>query len=67
GEVGGPFKGDGGAYIIQLTSKKDPGVAANLETFKRFYKHTAISSIPTYLMSSLKKNYKLKDNRVTFF
>ncbi|MEO6189379.1 MAG: peptidylprolyl isomerase, partial [Saprospiraceae bacterium] len=42
GEVGGPFKGDGGAYIIQLTSKKDPGVAANLETFKRFYKHTAI-------------------------
>ncbi|NOT38189.1 MAG: hypothetical protein HOP11_12520, partial [Saprospiraceae bacterium] len=57
GQIGGPYKGDGGAYIIQLTSKTDPGVAANLETFKRFYKHPAINTISTHLMASLKKSY----------
>ncbi|MEP7195951.1 MAG: peptidylprolyl isomerase [Saprospiraceae bacterium] len=67
GQVGGPYKGDGGAYILQLTSKTDPGVAANLETFKRFYKHPAVNTIPTYLMQGLKKSYKLKDNRTTFY
>lgn len=67
GQVGGPYKGDGGAYIIQLTSKKDPGVASNLETFKRFYRHPAVNTISTHLMAALKKNYKLNDNRSTFY
>ena len=67
GQVGGPYKGDGGAYIIQLTSKKDPGVASNLETFKRFYKHPAFNTASSNMMLSLKKTYKLKDNRNTFF
>ncbi|NOT36336.1 MAG: hypothetical protein HOP11_03035, partial [Saprospiraceae bacterium] len=53
--------------LFQLTSKTDPGVAANLETFKRFYKHPAINTISTHLMASLKKSYKLKDNRATFY
>ncbi len=67
GQVGGPYKGESGAYIIQLTNKKDPGVASNLETFKRFFKHPAVNTISTHLMASLKKGYKLKDNRATFF
>ncbi len=67
GQVGGPYKGESGAYIIQLTSKKDPGVASNLETFKRFYKHPAANTVASNLMLSLKKSYKLKDNRTTFY
>jgi len=67
GQVGGPYQGESGAYIIQLTSKKDPGVASNLETFKRFYKHPAMNTISKYLMASLKNSYKLKDNRSNFF
>ncbi|HMW37772.1 MAG: peptidylprolyl isomerase [Saprospiraceae bacterium] len=67
GQVGGPYKGESGAYIVQLTSKKDPGVSSSLETFKRFYKHPAYNTAPTNLIASLKKSYKVKDNRSTFY
>ncbi len=67
GQIGGPYRGESGAYIVQLTSKQDPGVASNLETFKRFYKHPAMNTAGNNLMLSLKRSYKIKDNRYTFY
>ncbi|MBK8402607.1 MAG: peptidylprolyl isomerase [Saprospiraceae bacterium] len=67
GNIGGPYRGESGVYVAKLLDVTTPGKAANLENFRRFYKHTASSTCMSYLVQSLKKNYKVKDMRSKFY
>ena len=64
GNIGGPYRGESVAKLLDVTT---PGKVANLENFRRFYKHTASSTCMSYLVQSLKKNYKVKDMRSKFY
>lgn len=67
GQFGGPFRGENGVYFAQMINMKDPGKSSNIESFRRFYKHTAFYTSMSYMMQALKKNYKVKDNRSKFY
>ncbi|MBK9270778.1 MAG: peptidylprolyl isomerase [Saprospiraceae bacterium] len=67
GEVGGPYRGENGVYFVKMINIKDPGKSSNIESFRRFYRHTAIYTSMNYMTQALKKNYKVKDDRSKFF
>lgn len=62
-----PIIGNGGVYVVKTTARTPSIGAADFTFFKEQVGSVSRNNVQSFLMESLKKNAKIKDNRFTFF
>ncbi|MBK9109858.1 MAG: peptidylprolyl isomerase [Saprospiraceae bacterium] len=67
GQTSQPLMGEKGVFVCKVLKKNIPPPLANLDAFRAFYVHPAKNVVMNYIMPSLKKKYKVADNRSKFF
>ncbi|MBK9727058.1 MAG: peptidylprolyl isomerase [Saprospiraceae bacterium] len=67
GQSSQALMGEKGAFICKLIKKDIPPAPTTIEAFRHFYIHPAKNVAMTYLMTAMKKQFKIKDNRSKFF
>ncbi len=68
GQTSAPIVGNTGVYLVQITSKLPPANAtANVPQLRQQLNSTSRAAVASQLMSAIKDNAKVKDNRATFY
>ncbi|MEM6378290.1 MAG: peptidylprolyl isomerase [Bacteroidota bacterium] len=68
GQTSAPIIGNTGVYVLQVISKNIPdAITANVPQLRQQYNTTARSSVSTQLMTSIRDNAKVKDNRSAYY
>ncbi len=68
GTISGPIVGSGGVYVVQpVSDKREMPMPADLTLFRRQVTSTATSAVKTNLMTSMRKQADMVDNRNRFF
>ncbi len=67
GQVSKAILGNNGIYVIKVTDQMESPIAGTIADFRRVAASPAIQQVNSRLMSSIKKDAKIEDNRFRFF
>lgn len=67
GQTSPAIQGENGVYIFKVLKKEISTSTPNYDAIRKFYIHPAKSVAASYIVQSMKKGFKIKDNRSKFF
>ncbi len=67
GQSSQPLQGENGVFICKILRKDATVPPVNYQALRRVLVHPAKNVVMNYLMTAMKKNYTIKDNRSKFF
>ena len=66
-QVSAPIKGNSGVFVVQVMSKEEAGAAQNLESVRQQNTQMVSAQLRSRLITALRKNADIEDNRSKFF
>jgi hypothetical protein len=67
GQTTQALQGENGVFICKVLRKDATVPPVNYQAIRKVLVHPAKNVAMNYLMTAMKKNYKIKDNRSKFF
>ncbi len=66
-DISAPIAGQSGIYVVQMTDKPEVGQASNIPALRKTANTSAQSQVRAQLMSSMRKDANVEDNRGNFY